>query len=551
MSPRALLGAGLLVLGLALALWPALSAPVVLWGDSTIDLQWARTGVGIFRPAPSGAHPAKPVYLLFLRAAMALPFSKQEERRAVIVQSLLLWLSIAATAYYLGRRRGAGVGIALYIVLILFLRLRDASSAVMTEALTAAILLPIVAFELEPPQRARGFLLLGLGTGALFWIRPNAGLVALLLGVIPILFGKRWTRLLPLAAGLAAVAFPIWIASRTARESDRLRGLSFPILEASADYYWHPSIEPWPQAGSERELARQELSLTVERWKATLSARGPDARRQLLWRAFHGLLGSDFYDARWSPYYQFLTTASRIASPFAVLASIAILFAIHLGAEARVARAMGVFLVLLLVAQDLVLGSNPRYVLPFFPALFLLAVSCAPALARARSRALAAAILFGLLVLCVARQRASLDWQWGMIESAGVTIRQPIARGALPGRTPATLHIRIAAPVVPTNTQIRLSAIGRPIWSSEGQGQRERPEITVPLPLWLLEENVRRPVELEVTSLGDYGRTSYLLFPVIPPPWPRVARRDGAAMLSPATGILSGSLDWWAHEGEP
>src|SRR5258708_40285917 len=113
-----------------------------------------------------------------------------------------------------------------------------------------------------------------------------------------------------------------------------------------------------------------------------------------------------------------------------------------------------------------------------------------------------------------------------MIESAGVTIRQPIAGGALPGRTPATLHIRIAAPVVSTNTQIRLSAIGRPIWSSEGQGQREQPEITVLLPPWLLEENARRPVELEVTSLGDYGPTSYLLFPVIPPPWARVARRD-------------------------
>ncbi len=75
--------AGLLLLlalpGLFLYLWPAFVAPVVLWSDSALDLDWARRGVGIVSPvppAPAGAeqpaHPAKPAYLLFLRAVLAV-----------------------------------------------------------------------------------------------------------------------------------------------------------------------------------------------------------------------------------------------------------------------------------------------------------------------------------------------------------------------------------------------------------------------------------------------------------------------------------------------
>ena len=64
-----LLYGGLAALGLALYLWPALSAPVVRWSDSELDLDWARRGVGIFSPVVSPHHPPKPGYILFLRAA--------------------------------------------------------------------------------------------------------------------------------------------------------------------------------------------------------------------------------------------------------------------------------------------------------------------------------------------------------------------------------------------------------------------------------------------------------------------------------------------------
>jgi len=73
----------------------------------------------------------------------------------------------------------------------------------------------------------------------------------------------------------------------------------------------------------------------------------------------------------------------------------------------------------------------------------------------------------------------------------------------------------------------------------------------VEIPVWLIQENRLRPIEISLLSTGSYGDTSYLLFPVIPPPWAARARREGSAMLSPATGIHSGSLDWWAHPGAP
>ena len=118
--------AGLLLLlaasGPFFYLWPAFSAPVVLWSDSALDLEWARKGVGIVSPVPpvpgaeQPAHPAKPAYLLFLRTVVAVAPSGHEERAIVVVQSLLLWLSIAGTSLFVARRRGWGLGVAVYLL---------------------------------------------------------------------------------------------------------------------------------------------------------------------------------------------------------------------------------------------------------------------------------------------------------------------------------------------------------------------------------------------------------------------------------------------------
>src|SRR5262249_21775927 len=144
-----------------------------------------------------------------------------------------------------------------------------------------------------------------------------------------------------------------------------------------------------------------------------------------------------------------------------------------------------------------------------------------------------------------------LDWQAGKIESNGIVLRQRIPRGAFPEKSPATLHLRIASPLPSSGAHFALSVGHKLIFSSDSDSDRRRPAVAVAIPQWLLDENVASPIDLEIASTGNYGYYSYLLFPLIPPPWSRPARRDGSAFLSPATGIRAGSLDWWAHAGSP
>jgi hypothetical protein len=544
-------------LGLVLYLWGALAAPVVLWSDSRIDMDWARAGIGIFHPVPAPppgeplVHPPKFGYLLFLRGAMrALPFLG-EERSAVLVQSLLLWISIVATSWFLFRRVGSGSGIAALLLLLAVWRIRDGSSAVMSEAIAAAIFLPLATFAVWTPRRPVAQVLTGLGAAALFAIRPDVGAILFVIAVVLLCRDRLWVSLAIYAATFLLLTTGAWAATRGVSGSDPIRGIGHPILEASADYYWRPSLGQWPRTQTQAEMARKELGLAAQNWKRALSHLNHDTRRELLWRAFHGLLGTEFYDASWSRPYRILDTASRILTPFLILTFLAAI-ALPSLPEARTTLAGGL-LFLSIVGHDLILGSNPRYLLPVLPFLLFLVAVVPAELARASwiRRAGSTLLLLALVALAFA-QRDVLDWQWGRIESPGVTIHQPIPAARLPEREPATLHIRIATPLVPSAAHLDVFGPGaRILYSSDRDANRQRPFLTIPLPAWLLEANRNGPVELSLRSRGGYGPTSYLLFPVIPPPWGAPARREGSNTLSPRTGVLAGSLDWWAHTGPP
>src|SRR5262249_40688099 len=165
-----------------------------------------------------------------------------------------------------------------------------------------------------------------------------------------------------------------WLVGRSTLPGDPLHGLGFQILEGSADYYWVPSLGPFPAGGSPRETARRELREAVENWRRTLEQPDPDRQRQLLWRGLHGLIGVGFYDDRWSTEYASLSTPSRLVPPVSILAPIVCLLAAPWRAGARNPKALGLLLLGLLLGQNLLLGSNPRYVLPFLPALLLFAL---------------------------------------------------------------------------------------------------------------------------------------------------------------------------------
>jgi hypothetical protein len=542
-------------LTLALYVWGALTAPVVLWSDSQADMEWASTGVGIFRPVPApppgGAlgHQPKPAYLLFLRVAMRTFPGLGDARSVIVLQSVLAWAGFVIAAWRLTSRGSLAAGLILLAFPLFFLRARDASSAVMPEALSVALLLPLVAVTVEPVRRVWAGLLQGLAAAILFFVRPNCGGVMLVLGLIGLSLARRPRLLAAFAGGFVVFAVPFGIAAQPAPPGDPFHGLGYQILEGSADYYWVPSIGTWPTANTPKEMAHAELDRATSNWRRTLAGSGIDRRRELVWRSLRGLFGVEYYDATWSRLYRRFSLASRQLSPFLILGALALVFAVPWATKTRTVKILAIVLLAVLIGQSLALGANPRYALPFLPVLLLLAASVSPSLLARRARVVAAftfVVLAGLLF----SQRQVLDWEWGRIESAGVTLRQEIPQGSLPAKEPATLHLRIARPV-PSGAHFAIVIEDRVLFASEQNSAPERPLVTLSLPEWLLERSSRQSVEMELKSYGSYDSRSFFLFPVIPLPWAHPAHREGNAELSPTTGVSSGALDWWAHKGFP
>jgi hypothetical protein len=533
--------------GLFLYLWPALRAPIVRWSDSELDLRWAEQ-----QPMPAGAvagemHPAKPAYLSFLRAGMLIGQYGSPTRSIVILQSLLVWLAFAATSLFVARRHGDVAGIVLYCTLLAFIRFRDATSTIFSEPLAIAIVLPLTALMLnrraDTPVRCLG---LGFAVGLLFLVRPNVGLPIGVAAVI--LRGRRRDarNALRILAGACCVVGPILLLLRPAGPREALGGIGAPVLLGSAPYYSASSLGPSLPAGS-----RQQLREALRRWRRFLGERGPDARREMVWRSFHGLLGTEFYDSRWSPSYRAIDTPARVAGPFLTILALCVLLAGRSPEPDRLRSAVSYLFVPVLVGHNLVFGSHPRYLLPFLPVLFFLAVENLSATRPTEwKRWLAALLLFAGMVAGIRASRGIVDWEAGIIESAGVEIVQRIPSGSLPARSPARLHVRIAPSMLPLNAKLTVSEPGvGMLYDGQKEPDQSGPVISMDLPQMLLSRNRERDVELHLRAAGNYDAFHYLLFPVIPPPWADPARRLGSAELSPRTGIASGGLDWWAHSG--
>ena len=172
-------------------------------------------------------------------------------------------------------------------------------------------------------------------------------------------------------------------------------------------------------------------------------------------------------DSRWSAMYRRLDTASKIASPFFIAAAIATLLAAPVFRDRLAAKAAGLLTLLGIVVHNLFLGSNPRYVLPFLPGLLFLTVR-SMTLAR-RSSVIATIVVFVAALFGLRQTRAALGWEWGKIEASGIVIEQEIPRGSLPPQAPATLHLRIAAAVLPTSTGLEVTdSDGTTLFSRSG-----------------------------------------------------------------------------------
>ena len=529
--------------GLALYLVAAFRAPVVEWVDSRLDFDLASRPLGFLLGTPDTGgpmHPLKPLYVLFLRLALAV--SRHPKRTLVVAQSLLLWASFAGTAKLLARARGTAFGAVSLAAFFFLLSARDAVSAVMPDGLATAGFLPLAALAVfRTPRSPRGTYLAGLATAGLFFVRQNAGVAIGVLMVACLLPKARFSRrILVLAAGFLSLLVPFRVAQWAIRRPEARSGVTTGLVTGSLDYEWAPLGNPWPSAPSPAALADVERRLAASNWRPMLRLRDPDVRRQWAWRLFHGTMGGEYYDARWSRKYRWIDEISRNARPAVTVAAIALLLAGLMFRDSRGVAAAGMLLLLLLTAQNLAIGSLPRFGLPYLAPLWMLG------LAGVHRRSLApAAGIFVLLAFLVAGSPQILDREWGLIEKSGVVVHQTIPREGLE-HSGGTVHLRVGS--LTGRTSAEFSVIddrGRTLFRSRDNPRPERPEIAVPIPPDLRVRNENEPIDLRVVAGAGFTPVDFYVFPVIPPPWSAPARREGGADLSPGTGISSGGLDWW------
>jgi hypothetical protein len=531
--------------GFFLYLWTALRGPVVVWSDSRIDLALAGERLGFlggsaYRDTGGWGHAVKPGYVFFLTVCSAL--FRDPARASVVVQSVLLFASIAGVALFVARRRSRAHGAAFLALALATLSFRDAASAVMSEAIATAGLIALAAWAALGRRVSVGrALLAGIAVAALFLVRPNVGAAA---GVV-VLLGFRGIRIRrPVVAAAAAAGFlalwaPVALARRAhAREPVR-SGMSSALLTGSLDYLWPSSAGKWPAGATPAATAKDELRLAASRWRAMWPPGTSELRRQWVWRAFHGLLGTDFYDAGWSKTYWKMDEASKIARPFVVLLCVAWVLCALRFPETRTWGFLGAAIVAIVVAQDLVVGSLPRYGLPFLAPLLLLAVL------SASKRFLAPLLVAGILAALVSLRPGVLDREWGRIEKSGVVVTQPIPKNGLDRRR-RELHVRIASLTGATPAELSImDESGRRLFWSRENPHPESPVAVVPLPADLLERNRRGPIDLRFVAGPGFDDTNFYVFPVVPRPWGAPARREGSAVLSPSTGLAGGRIDWW------
>jgi hypothetical protein len=160
-------------------------------------------------------------------------------------------------------------------------------------------------------------------------------------------------------------------------------------------------------------------------------------------------------------------------------------------------------------------------------------------------RFIAPLLVFGILAGIVSLRPGVLDREWGRIEKSGVVLVQNIPRGGLDARR-RELHVRIGALTGATTAELSITDdAGRKLFDSRANPHSDSPVAVVPLPADLLERNRRGPVALRFVAGPGFDETNFYVFPVVPWPWSAPARRNGSAVLSPSTGVVSGSLDWW------
>ena len=555
MTRRVLYGAlaclALLVFGVLLFIGAIRADPGVATGRADFEVlrQWVATGA-LSDNADDPSHLTKTGYLLYLRAALPHAGAEAwENRRFLLLNAGWIFLGVAAAAIALGRRFGPLASLVFLLGILACPPIRDCADHVTSEPVAIGLsLLVAAALVLAPTGTLWPRMLLGVAAGGIALLRPNTGLVLLLVAIITAGQGpKRATSILATLGGFALCLGMSWTLARATSLPGRPGGgLSRVILWGTADYYWKPDVGGWPVGATPQETSRLQMAKAKQRWSAFFLDQNGTRRRSLLWRLGHGLLSAEELPPRWpSAAY---AAADRLARKWwwAVAAGI-------VGAAAGVAiagrnewRFAPAAILAACLGQSLLLGADPRLDLPFLP-LILLGLAAAWPTARPDRGGIAAVFLgaAAVVLLCI-RVPDVAAFDFARIQGPRHRIEQTLPATAFPSAGAAIVHFRLL--------QEPPLALGFSVFGNGELLVRRAPGDPSPWPASFraklgqsgTDRARQQGLDLRIEIEGPESADAFVYYPVAPPALGGRSSIDGQrAIPSGFGGTTEGGLPVW------
>jgi len=535
----------LVVFGLLLFIGAIRADPGVVTGRSDLEVlrRWFATGV-LSDNVDDPSHLTKTGYLLYLRAALPHAGAEAwENRRFLLLNAGWIFLGVAAAAIALGRRFGPLASLFFLLGILACPPIRDSADHVTSEPVAIGLsLLVAAALVLTRTGTAWPRLLLGVAAGWIALLRPNTGLILLLVAIITAGSGsKRATSVLAILGGFALCLGISW--TLPGRPGG---GLSRVILWGTADYYWKPDVGGWPVGATPQDTSQLQMAKAKQRWSTFLLGQNGTRRRSLLWRMGHGLLSTEELPNRWlSARY---AAADRFARKWwwviaAAIAGACACAAIAGRNEWRFAPAA---ILAACLGQSLLLGADPRLDLPFLPLILLGLAAAWPAVGPDRGAIAGALLAAAAVVLFCFRVPDVAAFDFARIQGTGHRIEQALPATAFPPAGAAFVHFRLL--------QEPPLALGFSVFGNGELLLRREPGDPSPWPASFraklgpsgTDRARQRGLDLRIEIEGPDSADAFVYYPVAPPALGGRSSIDGQrAIPSGFGGTTEGGLPVW------
>ena len=535
---------GLVTIGYLLASVSASPGVAIARNDLEIVREWQRTG-RLDDHATDPTHLKKPGYVAYLRWFLPHTGSDAAENRRFLLLNTV-WLlagALAALASLWTRNRKSAVVFLLF--LLLYVPARDSTDYITSEPLAMGFaLLFLTALPFARHRTAAAAL--GVAAAASSLYRPNLGVILIVLGAL-VVFGSPLPRRggAALLLGFAAcVGMLVGLGRVAGDRSDPFTGTRKALLWGSADYYWRWSVPELRSSRSEdpsEDLSPREPSQMGLRELVSRIIRRPP--RSLLWSLGHGWFSAEPLPPRVdAASYQRWSKALREWWWLAAALIAAACVAAATGGRGPW-RFVPVVLLAMILAQSVILGSDPRLALPFVPALAYGLARVGPEWkpTRVTTAAFGCALVAAIALVLAVPDVANSDF--ALVRGPGHGLEQEVRwRGRLDG-TDVRLNLRLLQEP-PFAMGLNITANGRTVFRRAESAASEHPAfLSIPIPAELLEAGGGH-LCIRIETLGDENAFAY--FPVVPRMLRPSATLDGSSALpSGYGGTARGGIPMW------